>query len=77
MTRGELPDEIAVQTPELQSYIAQELATLREERYFTYLLESALHGYGQQAGPRVQHLREQVNTIITRSKKMKSDPAPP
>jgi hypothetical protein len=62
--RGELPDEIAAQTPELQSYIAQELATLREERYFTYLIESALHGYGQQATPRAQHLEEQIDTII-------------
>jgi hypothetical protein len=65
--RGELPDEIAAQTPELQSYIAQELATLREDPYFTYLTESALHGYGQQAAPRAQHLQEQIDTIITPS----------
>jgi hypothetical protein len=63
--REELPDEVAAQTPELQSYIAQELATLREERYFTYLIESALHGYGQQAAPRAQHLQEQIDEIIT------------
>jgi hypothetical protein len=62
--RGELSDEIAAQTPELQSYIAQELATLREDRCFTYLIESALHGYGQQATPRAQHLQEQVDKII-------------
>ncbi len=65
--RGELPDEIAAQTPELQSYIAQELATLRKDPYFTYLIESALHGYGQQATPRAQHLQEQIDTIITPS----------
>ncbi len=63
--RAELPDEIAAQALELQRYIAGELATLREERYFTYLIESALHGYGQQAASRAQHLQEQIDTIIT------------
>ena len=65
--RLELPDEIAAQTPKLLSYIAQELATLREDTYFTYLAESALHGYGQLAAPRAQHLQQQIDTIITAS----------
>jgi len=65
--RPELPDEIAAQTSELQSYIAQELATLRKDPYFTYLIESALHGYGQQATPRARHLQEQIDKIITPS----------
>jgi hypothetical protein len=65
--RPELPDEIAAQTPELQSYIAQELAALRKDPYFTYLAESALHGYGQQAAPRAQYLQEQIDKIITPS----------
>jgi len=62
--RGELRDEIAAQTPELQSYIARELATLRDDPYFTYLIESALHGYGQQATPRARHLQDQIDAII-------------
>jgi len=65
--RPELPDEIAAQTPELQDYIKQELATIRKDPYFTYLTESALHGYGQQATPRAQHLQQQINAIIATS----------
>jgi predicted nucleotidyltransferase len=62
--RPELPDEIAAQTPELQSYINQELAILRQDPYFTYLVESALQGYGQLATPRAQHLQQQIDRII-------------
>jgi hypothetical protein len=65
--RPELLDEIAAQTPELQSYIAQELATLRTDPYFTNLTESALHGYGQLAAPRSQRLQQQIDTIIATS----------
>jgi hypothetical protein len=65
--REELPDEIAAQDPTLQTYIAQELATLRGDHYFTYLTESALHGYGSLAAPRARHLRQQIDTIITAS----------
>jgi predicted nucleotidyltransferase len=62
--RPELPDEIAAQTPELQSYIGHELAILRRDPYFTYLVESALHGYGQLIAPRAQHLQRQIDTFI-------------
>ncbi len=62
--RPELPDEIAAQAPELQSYIGGELTTLRKDPYFTYLTESALHGYGQLTAPRAEHLREQIDTLI-------------
>lgn len=65
--RGELSDEIAAQDPELQTYIGRELATLRRDRYFTYLTESALHGYGSLAAQRAQHLQQQIDTIITAS----------
>jgi predicted nucleotidyltransferase len=65
--RPELPDEIAAQTPELQSYIGQELAILRQDLYFTYLVESALHGYGQLTAPRAQHLQQQIDRIIAAS----------
>jgi predicted nucleotidyltransferase len=63
--RRELPDEIAAQDPVLQTYIGRELATLRRDHYFTYLTESALHGYGSLAAPRAQHLQQQIDTIIT------------
>jgi hypothetical protein len=65
--RPELPDEIAAQTPELQSYIGNELANLSKDSYFAYLAESALHGYGRLAAPRAQHLQQQINTIIVAS----------
>jgi predicted nucleotidyltransferase len=65
--RPELPDEITAQTPELQSYIGHELAILRQDPYFTYLVESALHGYGQLTAPRAQHLQQQIDRIIAAS----------
>jgi hypothetical protein len=65
--RPELPDEIAAQTLALHSYIGRELATLREDSYFTYLTESALHGYGQLTASRAQHLQRQIDTIIAAS----------
>jgi len=66
--RPELPDEIGTESPLLQSYIAAELATLRGDPYFAYLAESALHGYGQLAAARAEHLQRQVNTIISASR---------
>ncbi len=62
--RPQLPDKIASETTELQIYIVQELATLRTDRYFPYLIESALHGYGQLAVPRAEHLSRQIDAII-------------
>jgi predicted nucleotidyltransferase len=61
--RPELPNEIAVHA-ELQRHIAQELADLRKDPYFTHLTESALHGYGQLATPRAHQLQQQIDTII-------------
>jgi hypothetical protein len=65
--RPELLDEIAAQTPGLRSYIGLELATLRDDSYFTYLTESALHGYGQLTASRALHLQRQIDTIIAAS----------
>lgn len=62
--RPELPAEISAESAGLRSYIAQELAALRRDPYFPYLLESALHGYGQLAAPRAEHLRRQIDAII-------------
>jgi predicted nucleotidyltransferase len=62
--RLELQDEIFAETTELRDYITQEFAVIRKHHYFPYLLESALHGYGQLATPRAQHLRERIDAII-------------
>jgi predicted nucleotidyltransferase len=61
--RPELPDEISSE-PALRTYVARELAALRAESYFPYLIESALHGYGQLTTSRAEHLAEQIDTII-------------
>jgi len=65
--RPGLQNEIAAEEPPFQTYIGRELAALRKDRYFTYLAESALHGYGSLAAPRAQHLQQQIDTIITAS----------
>lgn len=61
--RPELPAEVASERREIREYIARELATLRVEPYFPHLIESALHGYGQLASVRAQHLEQQLDTI--------------
>lgn len=61
--RPELPEEIGSETPDLRTYITAELATLRADPYFSYLIESALHGYGRLASTRAEHLQEQLDTI--------------
>lgn len=64
--RPELPDEIRAEPTELRTYIAQELATLRPDPYFPYLIESALHGYGHLTTRRAEHLQQQMHAIISR-----------
>lgn len=65
--RPELPNEVSSEPAELRTYISQELATLRKDPYFPYLIESALHGYGALAAQRAQHLQHQIDTIIAAS----------
>ena len=65
--RPELPEEIAAQAPALRDYIRRELSDLRKDPYFTYLAESALHGYGGLAPRRAQQLHRQIDTIIAGS----------
>jgi hypothetical protein len=65
--RPELPKEIAAQAPALQDYIRRELSDLRKDPYFTYLTESALHGYGRLTPPRAQRLHQQIDTMIAAS----------
>lgn len=62
--RPELPDEISAEPTKLQIYISQELATLRTDPYFPYLIESALHDYGQLTTSRAEHLHQQIDTLI-------------
>ena len=61
--RPELPEEISSETPDLRVYITAELAMLRTDAYFFYLIESALHGYAQLATSRAEHLEEQLDAI--------------
>ncbi len=63
--RPELPNEIAAEPEAIRAYIAQELRVLREDRYFPYLIESALHGYGQLASSRAPHVQAHIDKLTS------------
>jgi Nucleotidyl transferase AbiEii toxin, Type IV TA system len=63
--RPELPSEIAAEPEAIRTYIAQELGVLREDRYFLYLIESALHGYGQLAPFRVPYVQAHIDKLTS------------
>jgi predicted nucleotidyltransferase len=61
--REELIAEID-EEPTLSRYISEELAELRSNSYFTYLTESALHGYGMLIAQRVEEVHRRIEAII-------------
>jgi hypothetical protein len=61
--REELIAEID-QEPVLSHYISNELAALRSNPYFSYLTESALHGYGALIAQRAREVHRRIEAII-------------
>jgi hypothetical protein len=64
--RPELIDELAAQREELRRYVAVELATLRDEMYFDYVIDSAVAGYGEVAAKRAEIVHERLAAILER-----------
>jgi predicted nucleotidyltransferase len=64
--RPELIDELANQKEDLRVYVAQELASLTEEEYFPYVVQSAVAGYGDVAADRAAIVQERISSIIDR-----------
>jgi hypothetical protein len=64
--RPELIDEVADQGEEFRRYAGTELAALREETYFEYVIDSAVAGYGDVAVQRAVIVRERLGAIIER-----------
>ncbi len=64
--RPELVDELAAQGDELRTYVAEELAALRDEPYFEYVVQSAVTGYGEVARERAEIVLERIAAIVDR-----------
>jgi predicted nucleotidyltransferase len=64
--RPELVDELASQSVELRSYVAKELAGLRDQPFIDYVVQSAVAGYGGVAEERAAIIRERMEMIIAR-----------
>jgi predicted nucleotidyltransferase len=64
--RSELIDELAAQNADLREYVAEELVALRAERYFEYVVQGAVAGYGDVAGERAMIVTRRLEMIIER-----------
>jgi hypothetical protein len=62
--REELRGEIAAEPAAIRAYVAKELSALREDPFFDYLIESALHGYGQLAAERGRDLQARIDELV-------------
>jgi hypothetical protein len=62
--RPELSGEIDSQTRDLRIYIAAELAEVLADPYFSYLSESAMHGYGGLASRRAERLTREIESLV-------------
>ena len=64
--RPELVDELAAQSLELRTYVAEQLTALRAEEYFEYVVQSAVAGYGEVAGERAALVGLRFDAIVDR-----------
>jgi len=64
--RPEVIDELAAQGDDLRVYVAEELATVRGDPYFDYVVQSAVAGYGEVAGARAEIVLERIAAIVDR-----------
>ncbi len=62
--REELIAEINQEKPILLRYIANELAELRRNPHFAYLVESALHDYGPLVAARAGEIHRRIEAIV-------------
>lgn len=64
--REALTDELAAARPELRAYVAKELGGIARHRHFSYLVESALQGYGELVRARGELLRSRLDATMAR-----------
>jgi predicted nucleotidyltransferase len=64
--RPELIDELVTQGEDLRLYVAEELAALRNDPYFEYVVQSAVTGYGEVASTRAEVVLERIAAISDR-----------
>lgn len=64
--RPELVDELAGQNADVRTYVAEELAALRGDHYFEYVVQGAVAGYGDVAGERAMIVAGRLEAIIER-----------
>jgi predicted nucleotidyltransferase len=64
--RPELLEELAAEREDMCAYVGSELAALRREAYFDYVLQSALTGYGEVAAARAAIVQDRIDAIVTR-----------
>lgn len=62
--REELPGEIHAEPKALSAYICKELAVLGDDPFFSYLIDSALHGYGQLGAERGRGLQLKIDGLL-------------
>jgi hypothetical protein len=65
--RPELANELADGDPRLRAFVLSELAALRDEPFFVYLLQSATSAYGPVAADRAELLRGRIDAVINLS----------
>ena len=64
--RPGLVEELTDQADRLRRYVATELANLREDSYFDYVIQDTVSGYGTVADSRASVIRDRIDEIITR-----------
>lgn len=62
--RSELIEEVASATPDLRTYICDELAELQGESYFDYAVQSATAFYGPAGAERARLVRSRIDELI-------------
>jgi hypothetical protein len=63
--RPELGEELTDQTGELRKYVTDELAFVRNDRYFEYVVQGAVAGYGAVATERARIVAGRLDAIIS------------
>jgi hypothetical protein len=64
--RPELGDELAAQGEELRAYTADELDSLARDRYFEYVVQGAVAGYGDATADRASLVVDRLDAIVLR-----------
>jgi Nucleotidyl transferase AbiEii toxin, Type IV TA system len=63
--REELGAEISAESPVLRKYVADQLAAIAKDPYFSDLAESAMFGYGALGASRAEQLQDAVKSLIS------------